>query len=88
MHCAIFVIATPWLNFLRSYCGDFYGSVLWELVHPSVEDVCITWRKGLKRDWELPTRLLSEQGVLYQRMHSLIGRNAQHSATLLGTPYS
>ena len=41
---------------LRSYCSDFYGSVLWELVHPSVEDVFNTWRKGLKRVWKLPTR--------------------------------
>ena len=44
------------LKLLRSYCSDFYGSVLWELAHPSVEDVCITWCKGLKRVWELPTR--------------------------------
>ena len=27
-------------------------------------------------------------GVLHQRMHSPIGRNAQHSATVLGTPLS
>ena len=44
------------LKLLRSYCSDFYGSVLWELAHPSVEDVCITWRRGLKWVWELPTR--------------------------------
>jgi len=44
------------LKFLRSYCSDFYGSGLWELGQPSVEDVCITWRKGLKRVSELPTR--------------------------------
>jgi len=127
MYCAIFVIATPWLNFLRSYCGDFYGSVLWELAHPSVEDVCINWRKGLKRVWELPTRthsalvaplcgllplrfelacrcsrfivkclnssnsivrFVAGPGVLHRRMHSPIGRNAQHSATVLGTPLS
>ena len=105
----------------------FYGSVLWDLAHPSVEDVCITWRKGLKRVLELPTRTHSDlvaplcgllllrfalacrcsrfivkclnssnsivrfvagQGVFHQSMHSPIGRNAQHSATLLGTPLS
>jgi len=92
-----------------------------------VEDVCITWHKGLKRVWELPTRthsglvaplcgllplrfelacrcsrfivkclnssnsivrFVAGQGVLHQRMHSPIGRNAQYSATLLGTPLS
>jgi len=31
-------------------------------------------------------RFVARQGVLRQRMHSPIGRNAQHSATLLGTP--
>jgi len=40
----------------RMYCSDFYGSLIWDLTHPSVEDVCIAWRKGLKRVWELPTR--------------------------------
>ena len=39
-----------------SYCADFYGSVLWDINHSSVEDVCIAWRKGLKRTWQLPLR--------------------------------
>jgi len=30
------------------YCSDHYGSVLWDLNNPSVEDVCIAWRKGLR----------------------------------------
>ena len=115
------------LKLLRSYCSDFYGSVLWELAHPSVEDICITWRSGLKRVWELPTRIhyglvapfcgllplrfelacrcsrfivkclnscnsivrfVAGQSVVHQRMHSPIGHNAQHSATLLETPVS
>jgi len=33
-------------------------------------------------------RFVAGQGVLHQRMHSPIGRNDQHSATLLGTPLS
>jgi len=37
-------------------CRFFYGSVLWDVNHPSVEDVCIAWRKGLKRIWQLPLR--------------------------------
>jgi len=41
---------------LWSYCADFYGSVLWDVNHPSVEDVCIAWSKGLKRIWQLPLR--------------------------------
>ena len=35
------------LKLLRSYCSDFYGSVLWDLSHSYVEDVCIAWRRGL-----------------------------------------
>jgi len=44
------------LKLLHSYYSDFYGGVLWDLAYPSVEDVCIIWRKGLKRVWDLPTR--------------------------------
>ena len=115
------------LKLLRSYCSNFYSNALWDLAHPSVEDVCITWRKGLKRVWELRirthsglvallcsllplrfelacrcsrfivkclnssnsiVRFVAGQGVLHQRMHSPIGRNAQHSADLLGTALS
>jgi len=36
------------------YCSDHYGSVLWDLNNPSVEDVCIAWRKGLRRSYDLP----------------------------------
>jgi len=32
----------------------FYGSVLWDLYHDSSEDVCVIWRKGLRRVWDLP----------------------------------
>jgi len=115
------------LKLSRFHCSDFYGSMLWDLAHPSVEDVCITWRKGLKRVGELPTRtrcglvspvcgllllrfeltyrcsrfdvkclnssnsivrFVAGHYLLHQRMHSHIGRDAQHFATLLGTPLS
>jgi hypothetical protein len=42
------------LMLMKSYCMSFYGSVLWDLTHPAVEDVCIAWRKGLRRVWGLP----------------------------------
>ena len=29
-------------------CSYLYGSVLWDLSHSRIEDVCIAWRKGLK----------------------------------------
>ena len=36
------------------YCSDFYGSVLWDLNHPSVVELSIAWRKGLRRATGLP----------------------------------
>ena len=44
------------LKLLRLYCSDFYGSVLWDLSHSSVEDVCIAWCRGLRRAWGLSPR--------------------------------
>ena len=36
------------------YCSDHYGSVLWDLNNPLVEDFCVAWRKGLRRSFDLP----------------------------------
>jgi len=36
---------------LRLYCSDLYGCVLWDLYN-----VCIAWRKGLRRALGLPWR--------------------------------
>jgi len=41
---------------MRQYCFDFYGSVLWDLSHPSVDDICAAWRKAARRVWGLPYR--------------------------------
>ena len=42
------------LKLLCSYCSDFYGSVLWDMTHSAIEDVCVASRKGLRRVWDLP----------------------------------
>ena len=45
------------IKLLRHYCYDFYGSNLWNLAHNNIEDICIAWRKGLRRTiWNLPAR--------------------------------
>ena len=44
------------LKLLRSYCSDFYGSMLWNLSDSSIEEVCVAWRKGLRRALGLPWR--------------------------------
>ena len=42
------------LSLLRAYCSSFYGSVVWDLSHSSIDAFCIVWRKGLRRIWNLP----------------------------------
>jgi len=42
------------LKLMKAYCNSFYGSVLWDLTNTSIRDVCIAWRKGLRRIWDLP----------------------------------
>jgi len=42
------------LKLMKAYCNSFYGSVLWDLANVSLRDVCIAWRKGLRRIWDLP----------------------------------
>jgi len=37
-----------------AYCYSLYGSVLWDLNSHHIESLCTTWRKGLRRAWNLP----------------------------------
>jgi len=48
------------LKLLRAYCSDFYGSTLWNLSTSSIEEVCVAWRKGLRRALGLPWRTHSD----------------------------
>ena len=38
----------------QSYCTSFYGCELWLLTTSEIEDLCVSWRKGLRRVWSLP----------------------------------
>jgi len=40
---------------LFAYCYSLYGNVLWDMNNRHVESVCVTWRKGLRRAWSLPS---------------------------------
>jgi hypothetical protein len=42
------------LLLMRAYCSSFYGCELWELDHTKLKLICTTWRKGLRRIWDLP----------------------------------
>lgn len=38
----------------HSYCMSIYGCELWLLSNTRIEDLCVTWRKSLRRVWRLP----------------------------------
>ena len=38
----------------RSYCTSFYGCELWSLATNNIEELCTTWRKGVRSVWNLP----------------------------------
>ena len=38
----------------KSYYSSHYGAELWDLANRKMEDYCIAWRKGLRKDWKLP----------------------------------
>ena len=42
------------INLLKSYCLSLYGCGLWDLQHRGIENVCLSWRAGLRRTWGLP----------------------------------
>ena len=38
----------------QSYCMSLYGCELWLLSTGEIDDLCVAWRKGLRRVWSLP----------------------------------
>jgi hypothetical protein len=41
------------LKLIKTFCYSLCGSVLWQLGHSNLETSCTTWRKGLRRVWNL-----------------------------------
>jgi hypothetical protein len=39
---------------VKAYCTSFYGAELWDLSQNTIESICVAWRKGLRRIWQLP----------------------------------
>ena len=37
-----------------SYCNSHYEAELWDFGNKSINDICVTWRKGLSRVWGIP----------------------------------
>lgn len=45
----------PFVKFklFRAYCTSFFGCELWSLSNEKINDVCVTWRKAVRRIWGL-----------------------------------
>ena len=39
---------------LNISCSSLYGSVVWSLYHVCIAEICVAWRKGVRRVWGLP----------------------------------
>jgi len=42
------------LKLLYAYCSSLYGCELWDLWNGTIDNVCVAWRKALRRVWNLP----------------------------------
>ena len=42
------------IKLFQSYCMSLYGCELWLLSTGEIDDLCVAWRKGLRRVWSLP----------------------------------
>ena len=40
----------------NQYCCSYYGSQLWPLWDQNFDNVCVQWRKAIRRIWNLPNR--------------------------------
>jgi len=51
------------LKLIRSYCSDLYGSVLWDMSHSSIDNVCIVGRLAYRLFPVTHRELLRGNGV-------------------------
>ncbi len=43
----------------KQYCCSFYGSNLWLLTSKRCYDICVAWRRALRKLWNVPCRTLA-----------------------------
>ena len=43
-------------NVVKTYCYSFYGSQLWNLQNKAIQNLCISWRRAIKKAIGLPER--------------------------------
>ena len=39
---------------LNTFCSSLFGSVVWDLNHACIAEICVAWRKGVRRVLGLP----------------------------------
>jgi hypothetical protein len=40
---------------VEAYCTSFYGCELWDMSNYCIENICTTWRCGIRQVWRLPS---------------------------------
>ena len=82
----------------QSYCLSLYGSGLWSLSCPALQNIVVAFNKTLRRIWSLPAcshtcivylvaNLRSLFNVIYRRSNSLL-HAAAHCPSMLVQPFS
>ena len=56
-------------SLLYAYCSSLYGCELWDLWNSNIANVCVAWRKALRRVWNLP--LNTHSYFLFELSHAL-----------------
>lgn len=67
----------------KAYCTSYYGCELWDMGNNKMEDFCKTWRKGLRKVWNIPANshcdlvyLISDTSPIFdeicRRVHNFI----------------
>ena len=53
------------LKLMKAYCSRLHGCELWDLSNGCISNVCVTWRKGLRRVWSLPYTITLHIDICY-----------------------
>ena len=55
-----YVFLVRWTQLFNIFCSSLYGSVVWNLNHVCIAEVCVAWRKSVWRVWGLPADIHCE----------------------------
>ena len=79
---------------VKSYCTSFYGAEIWDLSNSAIESINTSWRKGIRRVWQVPHTTHSALipglcdtiplvDLFYKRMLNFVYRCLRSDSTLV-----